>query len=58
MATLDVQEDSYPAKSRTATGVVNGIATEVTSVNFSDRILVTISQQGRLSQWVVEHSDG
>lgn len=52
MATLDVQEDTYPAKSQTASGVVNGVATEVTSASYSDRILVTISQHGRLSQWV------
>lgn len=52
MATLDVKEDAYPAKTQTAAGVVNGIATEVSSASFSDRILVTISQEGRLSQWV------
>lgn len=55
MATLDIKEDAYPAKSRVAAGIVNGVATEVTSTNYSDRILVTISQEGRLSQWVRIH---
>lgn len=52
MAAPGVKEDPYPAKSQTTSGVVGGIATEVSSTSYSDRILVTISQEGRLSQWV------
>jgi proteasome assembly chaperone 3 len=52
MATLGIREDDYPAKTRNASGVVGGTATEVSCTKFSDKILVTISQQGRLSQWV------
>ena len=47
-----VREDAFPASSRQACGLVNGVSTEVSSTQFSDRILVTISQEGRLSQWV------
>ncbi|KAL3957450.1 hypothetical protein ACCO45_008028 [Purpureocillium lilacinum] len=52
MASSDVREDGFPVPSRRASGLVNGVATEVTSLSFSDKILVTISQEGRLSQWV------
>ncbi|KYK61557.1 hypothetical protein DCS_02699 [Drechmeria coniospora] len=52
MTTHDVREDEFPVPSRHASGLVNGITTDVTSLSFSDKILVTISQEGRLSQWV------
>ncbi|RSL99436.1 hypothetical protein BHE90_005522 [Fusarium euwallaceae] len=52
MESIDVREDSFPSRSREASGLVNGVATEVTSTNFSDKILLTISQEGRLSQWI------
>ncbi|KAI8714526.1 hypothetical protein NCS52_01172500 [Fusarium sp. LHS14.1] len=52
MEGIDVREDSFPSRSREASGLVNGAATEVTSTNFSDKILLTISQEGRLSQWI------
>ncbi|CCU76651.1 unnamed protein product [Blumeria hordei] len=42
----------FPAKSKQAVGVVDGLDTEVTSILFTDKILVTISQGGCLSQWV------
>ena len=42
----------YPARTRQASGVVDGILTSVMSVSFSDKILVTITQEGRLAQWV------
>ncbi len=31
---------------------MNGVATEVSTMSFSDKIVITISQDGRLSQWV------
>ncbi|KAJ4250768.1 hypothetical protein NW757_006969 [Fusarium falciforme] len=52
MEGIDVREDSFPSRSRETSGLVNGVATEVTSTNFSDKILLTISQEGRLSQWI------
>jgi hypothetical protein len=56
MASKSLGPDSslatYPAITRQAAGLVNGIPTEVTSMLFADKILVTISQEGRLSQWV------
>lgn len=47
-----VREEPFPAPSKQAKGLVNGVETEVSSMNFSDKIMVTISQGGRLAQWV------
>ena len=52
MEAPDTQEDSFPAKSKQAVGSVGGIQTEATAMSFSDKYLVTVSQGGRLSQWV------
>lgn len=52
MATTGVREEPFPAPSRQAKGQVNGIPTEVSCTNFADKILITISQDGRLAQWV------
>lgn len=50
--TLDVREDAFPAPSRAISGLVDNISTEIARVDFSDKILLTISQEGRLAQWV------
>ncbi|KAL1896563.1 hypothetical protein Sste5346_004597 [Sporothrix stenoceras] len=42
----------YPAKTRTATGAVNNVPTEVEVSYFRDKILVLVSQSGRLAQWI------
>jgi hypothetical protein len=42
----------YPAQTRQVAGEINGVVTNVTSISFSDRIMVTITQAGRLAQWV------
>lgn len=42
----------FPANTRQAAGTINGILTDVQVISFSDRILVTISQHGRLAHWV------
>ena len=52
MESVDVREEPFPAKGKEASGTVNGVATEVSSKSFSDKLLITISQEGRLSQWV------
>jgi proteasome assembly chaperone 3 len=57
MATVDVREDFFPSRSKEVSGLVNGIATEITYTSFADKILITISQEGRLSQWVIEYSE-
>ena len=52
MAGPEVKEEPFPAKSKQAVGAVGGIQTEATAMSFKDKYLVTISQGGRLSQWV------
>ncbi|RAL08299.1 proteasome assembly chaperone 3 [Aspergillus homomorphus CBS 101889] len=42
----------FPAVTKQAAGVVNGIPTDVMLVKFSDKIMVTISQKGRLGHWL------
>jgi hypothetical protein len=51
-----VEVAPFPAPSRQAAGLVNGTQTDVSSVYFADKILITVSQSGRLSQWVCSHS--
>jgi proteasome assembly chaperone 3 len=49
----DATETSpFPAATKQAAGLVNGVHTDVASIFFADKILITISQGGRLSQWV------
>ena len=42
----------YPASTKQAAGIVKGVHTEVLTIAFADKIMVTISQGGRLAQWV------
>lgn len=42
----------FPAITRNTTITIAGIPTVVTVVIFSDRMMVTISQNGKLSHWV------
>ncbi|KAK7430346.1 hypothetical protein QQZ08_003094 [Neonectria magnoliae] len=54
MQSTDIREENFPAPAREAYGLVNGIPTEVTSTSFSDKILITVSQEGRSSGGMVE----
>lgn len=47
--TLDLP---YPAATKQVAGLVNGVKTDVMVMKFSDKIMVTISQEGRLAHWV------
>ncbi|KAL8635959.1 MAG: hypothetical protein Q9228_006597 [Teloschistes exilis] len=51
-APLSIPSASYPATTKQAAGHIDGILTDVTSTCFSDKILVTITQSGRLAQWI------
>ena len=42
----------YPAITKQSSGKIEGVLTDVTSIMFSDKIMVTVSQNGRLAQWV------
>ena len=43
---------TYPAITKQSAGTIEGILTDVTSITFSDKIMVTVTQNGRLAQWV------
>lgn len=43
----------FPAQTKQVAGKINGVLTDVLSMGFSDRILVTVSQEGRLAHWVL-----
>lgn len=51
-AEYTVTKAPYPARTKTASAVIHAIDTCVTSVDFADKILVTITQHGRLAHWV------
>ncbi|PHH83778.1 hypothetical protein CDD82_2650 [Ophiocordyceps australis] len=51
MKPSDIRQDAFPAPSRHAHGLVDGVDTQATYMGFADKMLVTISQEGRLSQW-------
>ena len=48
----DIRQEPFPAPSKQAVGLVDEIETEVTRTDFSDKIMITFSQGGRLAQWV------
>jgi proteasome assembly chaperone 3 len=42
----------FPAAGSSTSGTINNTPTTVTSLAFADKILITISQDGKLSHWV------
>ncbi|KAK3060619.1 hypothetical protein LTS18_008132, partial [Coniosporium uncinatum] len=48
----EIVPEAFPARTRSVSGEVNGVHTDVTSIAFADKILFTISQGGRLAHWV------
>ena len=51
---MDTMESSatYPAPTKQAAVEINGVKTDAMSMSFSDKIMITITQGGRLAQWV------
>jgi len=54
MATINVQQEPFPAPSKFHSGLANNTLTNVTSLNFADKLLLTITQEpaSSLSHWV------
>ena len=42
----------YPANTKQAAGMLDGVLTDVMVILFVDKIMVTLTQAGRLAQWV------
>lgn len=47
-----VFEAPFPAPSKSTSGLINGRLTHITSMGFSDKIVITITQAGKLAHWV------
>lgn len=51
--TMDaVLESPFPAATKQAARIIDGIPTDCTVVSFADKIIITLTQDGRLAQWV------
>ncbi|KAK4104853.1 hypothetical protein N658DRAFT_464788 [Parathielavia hyrcaniae] len=46
------RNEPFPAPSKRTVGKLNGAHTEVEALGFSDKIMITVSQGGRLAQWI------
>ncbi|RDW83895.1 uncharacterized protein DSM5745_04221 [Aspergillus mulundensis] len=42
----------FPAATNQVSGDIKGVRTDVMAVKFSDKIMITISQKGRLGHWL------
>jgi len=42
----------FPAPTKQVAGEINGVKTDVMYISFADKIMITITQNGRLGQWV------
>ncbi|KAI5865569.1 hypothetical protein GGS23DRAFT_595086 [Durotheca rogersii] len=52
MDASQVIEAPYPARLKHDTGPIDGVPTKAGATFFFDKIIVTLSQEGRLSQWI------
>lgn len=52
MPDFPVNPEAFPASTRTAAGAIDGVPTDVMVLGFADKIMVTITQGGRLAHWV------
>lgn len=50
MATI--LESPFPASTKQSACLIDGIHTDCSVISFADKIVITLTQQGRLAQWV------
>ena len=50
--TTEAKAAPFPVKARNAAANVDGTRTEISCMMFTDKIFVTIVQEGRLAHWV------
>lgn len=48
----DILNLPFPAATKQVAGIVEGVKIDVMVMRFSDKIMVTISQEGKLAHWV------
>lgn len=51
---FDVTETPYPAATKTDATSIKGVETTATAMYFADKVMITITQNGRLAHWVRE----
>lgn len=49
---MEVQPSPFPAPSKSTSGLANHVLTTISTLSFTDKLLITISQAGKLSHWV------
>ncbi|KAK7187042.1 hypothetical protein PSPO01_06740 [Paraphaeosphaeria sporulosa] len=54
--TYEVVSAPFPAPSKTHTTTVAGHPTTATTLYFADKILITVTQNGRLAHWLTPHA--
>ncbi|EMC96249.1 hypothetical protein BAUCODRAFT_467782 [Baudoinia panamericana UAMH 10762] len=52
MESTTVEPATFPALTKTSSGIANNLLTVVTSISFSDKLLITVTQAGKLAHWV------
>ncbi|OAL01693.1 hypothetical protein IQ06DRAFT_272470 [Phaeosphaeriaceae sp. SRC1lsM3a] len=50
--TYSVTPATYPARTKTSSASIKGHQTTATALSFADKILITVTQDGRLAHWV------
>ncbi|KAJ4287582.1 hypothetical protein N0V90_012285 [Kalmusia sp. IMI 367209] len=48
----EIRQAAFPAPTKTSTATIHGFPTTATTLYFADKILVTVTQNGRLAHWV------
>jgi proteasome assembly chaperone 3 len=48
----DLTFSTFPAPSKTVSSTIASVPTQITALNFSDKLVLTISQSGRLNHWL------
>ncbi|KAI5210544.1 hypothetical protein E4T39_00072 [Aureobasidium subglaciale] len=48
----NVTLSAFPAPSKSVNSTIAGLPTQITALNFSDKLVLTISQAGRLNHWL------
>lgn len=49
---LSIRHTTFPAATKQVAGLVKGKKTDVLSIAFADKVVITITQEGILAQWV------
>lgn len=57
MESAGPSDSRYPATTKRAAGYIKDVPTDAMVVGFADKLLITVTQAGRLAQWVLSSTD-